>query len=60
MVCFDPKSECVSEKKKYTIYSICLENDFYDGNYGIYANGLLVETTSEKYLKEYTKIDLIM
>jgi hypothetical protein len=60
MVCFDPKSDCVPEKRKYTLYSICLENDFYDGNYGIYANGLLVETISEKYLREFTKIELFM
>jgi hypothetical protein len=28
-------------------------------NYGIYANGLLVETDSERYLKNRSKMELI-
>ena len=35
------------------------ENDNYFGNYGIYANGLLVETCSKRYLKELSNMSLI-
>ena len=36
-----------------------LENDNYYMNYGIYANGLLVETCSKRYLKELSNMTLI-
>ena len=45
---------CVDEKAgTYTIYHIALTN------YGIYANGLLVETCSKRYLKEISNMILI-
>jgi hypothetical protein len=43
----------------YTIYHLALENDDYYMNYGIYANGLLVESCSKRYLKELSNMDLI-
>jgi hypothetical protein len=43
----------------YTIYHLALENDNYYMNYGIYANGLLVETCSKRYLKELSNMTLI-
>ena len=43
----------------YIIYHFALENDNYYNNYGIYANGLLVETCSKRYLKELSKMTLI-
>ena len=43
----------------YTIYHLALENDDYYNNYGVYANGLLVETCSKRYLKELANMDLI-
>jgi hypothetical protein len=43
----------------YTIYHLALENDDYYMNYGIYANGLLVETCSKRYLKELSNMELI-
>jgi len=42
-----------------TIYHLALENYDYYMNYGIYANGLLVETCSKRYLKELSKMTLI-
>ena len=33
----------------FTVYHIVLENNFKDKCYGIYANGILTETMSEKY-----------
>ena len=42
----------------YTIYHIALENDDYYMNYGIYANGLLVESCSKRYLRELSNMKL--
>jgi hypothetical protein len=42
----------------YTIYHLALENNDYYMNYGIYANGLLVETCSKRYLKELSNMTL--
>jgi len=43
----------------YTIYHIALENDDIYTNYGIYANGLLVETCSKRYLTELSNMELL-
>jgi hypothetical protein len=43
----------------YTIYHLALENDDYYGNYGIYANGLLVESCSKRYLLEHSNMELL-
>jgi hypothetical protein len=41
------------------IYHIALENDDPYMNYGIYANGLLVESCSKRYLKELSKMRIL-
>lgn len=46
MVALDQKSEPYQISGNFPIYHIALENQDYYGNYGIYANGLLVETCS--------------
>jgi YVTN family beta-propeller protein len=43
----------------YTIYHLALENEDYYNNYGIYANGLLVESCSKRYLLEYSNMELL-
>jgi hypothetical protein len=43
----------------FTIWHLALENDDYYMNYGIYANGLLVESCSKRYLKEIANMELI-
>jgi hypothetical protein len=43
----------------FTIYHFALENDDTRMNYGIYANELLVETCSKRYLKEISNMELI-
>jgi photosystem II stability/assembly factor-like uncharacterized protein len=43
----------------YMIYHLALENEDYYMNYGIYANGLLVESCSRRYLKERSNMELI-
>jgi len=50
--CVDEKSKPYEKEGEFTIYHFALENDDYFMNYGIYANGLLVESCSKKNLKE--------
>jgi hypothetical protein len=57
--CADPRASVYEIQGTYTIYHLALENDNYYMNYGIYANGLLVETCSKRYLKELANMTLI-
>ena len=57
---------CVDERAKpyecegdFTIYHLALKHPDYYMNYGIYANGLLVESTSQRYLKEVSGMTLL-
>ena len=43
----------------FRIWNLALEHENYYANYGIYANGLLVETTSCRYLKELSGMTLV-
>jgi hypothetical protein len=55
----DKRSAVYDKPGTYTIYHFALENDNYYTNYGVYANGLLVETSSKRYLKELSDMTLI-
>jgi hypothetical protein len=57
--CADLRTSIYEIPGNYTIYHLALENDDYYMNYGIYANGLLVETCSKRYLKELSNMVLI-
>ena len=57
--CVDSRAKPYEKEGNFTIYHIALENDDYYTNYGIYANGLLVETTSKRYLKELSNMTLL-
>jgi hypothetical protein len=57
--CIDKKSTVYNKVGDTTIYHLALENDDYYMNYGIYANGLLVETSSKRYLKELSGMTLL-
>jgi hypothetical protein len=57
--CAHPTAPVYETPGNYTIYHLALENDDYYMNYGIYANGLLVETCSKRYLKELSNMTLI-
>jgi hypothetical protein len=59
MAYLDDRSEPYMETGKYTIWHLALENQDYYMNYGIYANGLLVESTSKRYMKELSGMKLI-
>jgi len=58
-VCVDKRSSVYEKSGLYKIYHLALENENYYMNYGIYANGLLVETCSKRYLKEISNMTLI-
>jgi len=58
-VCVDERANVYEIPGTYTIYHLALENDDYYMNYGIYANGLLVESCSKRYLKELSNMELI-
>jgi len=57
--CVDRRTEIYEGSGDFTIYHLALENDDYYMNYGIWANGLLVETCSKRYLNELSGMTLI-
>ena len=57
--CIDDRTTIYEPAGTYTIYHFALENDDYYMNYGVYANGLLVETCSKRYLTELSNMTLI-
>jgi hypothetical protein len=57
--CVDERTTVFPMEGNYTIYHFALENDDKLMNYGIYANGLLVETCSERNLTELSNMVLI-
>jgi len=57
--CVDERASIYELPGTYTIYHLALENDDYYMNYGIYANGLLVETCSKRFIKEISNITLL-
>jgi hypothetical protein len=56
---YDERFEELNTEKKYNIYHIVLENDNKYGNYGIYANGILAESTSEVSLLKFPNYERI-
>jgi len=59
MACLDERATPYLEEGTFNIWHIALDNDNYYMNYGIYANGLLVETCSKRYLKELSNMTII-
>jgi len=57
--CVDSRATVYNKPGTYTIYHLALQHENYYMNYGIYANGLLVETCSRRYLKEKSGMTLI-
>jgi hypothetical protein len=57
--CVDDRTHVYKHPGTYTIYHIALEHSSYYKNYGVYANGLLVETSSIRYLKELSNMELL-
>lgn len=59
MACIDERAKPYEEEGVFNIWHIALDNDDYYMNYGVYANGLLVETCSKRYLKELSGMTLM-
>ena len=59
MACLDEKAQPFQRDAMIDIYHIALQNDDYYMNYGVYANGLLVETCSKRYLTELSNMRII-
>jgi hypothetical protein len=57
--CADERTSVYETVGTFTIYHFALENEDLRMNYGIYANGLLVETCSIRYMKELSMLLLI-
>lgn len=59
MTGIDEKSILLDKEGIYPIWHFALENDDYYKNYGVYANGLLVESCSQRMMKEYSGMTLL-
>ena len=59
IACADEKAEPFNKEGFMNIYHIALDHDDICMNYGIYANGLLVETCSIEYLIKYSKLKIL-
>jgi hypothetical protein len=57
--CVDKRAQIYERSGDFTIYHFALENDDSYMNYGVYANGLLVETSSKRYMRELSNMELI-
>jgi len=56
--CVDARASVYETPGTYTIYHFSLENDNYYSNYGVYANGLVVESCSKRMLKELSNMTI--
>jgi photosystem II stability/assembly factor-like uncharacterized protein len=57
--CVDDRTKIFEEDGVHTIWHLSLENSNYYMNYGIYANGLLVETASNRMMVELSGMTLL-
>jgi hypothetical protein len=59
MAVLDEKAVPWVSEGKYTIWHFALEHPDIRMNYGVYANGLLVESSSIRYMKNYSNMQLV-
>ena len=59
MACVDERAEPWNSEGTYTIYHFALENEDDGMNYGVYANGLLVETCAIRTLLQRSNMTLL-
>ena len=57
--CLDDRAEPYTETGVHTIWHFALAHNDYYMNYGVYANGLLVETTSKRMMKDLSGMELV-
>jgi hypothetical protein len=59
MAFLDERAEPWASAGDYTIWHVALENNDVRMNYGIYAEGLLVESCSINFLKNKSNMSLV-
>jgi hypothetical protein len=59
MACIDDRTQIVKGECCSTIWHLALESDSYFNNFGIFANGLLVESCSRRQLSELSGMEII-
>jgi hypothetical protein len=59
IACLDDRADPYEVEGEHPIWHLALENDDIYMNYGIFANGLLVETASKRMMKEYSGMELV-
>jgi hypothetical protein len=59
MAYLDERAEPWNSEGTYTIWHMALENEDVRMNYGVWSNGLLVETCSINYMKNWSDMTLI-
>jgi hypothetical protein len=59
MACIDERAEPYTEEGLFTIWHFALEHEHIRANYGVYANGLLVETSSKRMMSQYSGMELL-
>jgi hypothetical protein len=57
--CLDNRADVYDKPGDYMIYHFALENADYYMNYGVYANGLLVESCSRRFMHELAQMVLV-
>lgn len=57
--CADKRAEIYDQEGYFNVFHIALSNTDYYANYGVYANGLLMESTSLRHLKELAQMELL-
>jgi hypothetical protein len=59
MASLDKRAETYEEEGVFPIWHFALENEHIRANFGVYANGLLVETSSIRMMSEYSGMELL-
>jgi len=59
MACIDERAEPYDQSGIFPIWHFALEHEHIRANYGVYANGLLVETSSKRMMSEYSGMELV-
>jgi len=57
--CFEPRAIPYQKEGTFIVYHLSLESDNDEINFGIWANGLLVESCSKSYLTELSGMEFI-
>jgi len=58
IACVDERAQPYEKEGLFNIWHLALEHPNYTFNYGVYANGLLVETSSVRMMREMSGMDL--